>query len=70
MQTLFRIKCVFLKCKVEFYNLVFLHVETAQPTSKKPTFQHLSQQKYGGFLLIFCITRLENLRPTSLKECS
>lgn len=30
MQTLFRLKCVFFK--VEFYNLVFLHVETDSTT--------------------------------------
>lgn len=55
---------MFLKCNVEFYNLVFLHVErdsTTQITliilssnfidcvNVKATFGQLNQQKYEGF---------------------
>lgn len=66
--------CVFLKCNVEFYNLVFLHVErdsTTQTTliilssnfidcvNVKATFGQLNQQKNEGFFFIFCITQLQ-----------
>lgn len=73
---------MFLKCNVEFYNLVFLHVErdsTTQTTliilssnfidcvNVKATFGQLNQQKYEGFFFIFCITQLQTLRPARFK---
>lgn len=71
MFTLCRINCVFLKCNVEFYNLVFLHVErdsTTQTTliilssnfidcvNVKATFGQLNQQKNEGFFYILHYT--------------
>lgn len=74
---------MFLKYNVEFYNLVFLHVErdsTTQTTliilssnfiecvNVKATFGQLNQQKYEGFFFfIFCITQLQTLRPARFK---
>lgn len=71
-----------LKCNVEFYNLVFLHVErdsTTQTTliilssnfidcvNVKATFGQLNQQKYEVFFFVFCITQLQTLRPARFK---
>lgn len=62
---------MFLKCNVEFYNLVFLHVErdsTTQTTliipssnfidcvNEKATFGQLNQQKNEGFFYILHYT--------------
>lgn len=62
---------MFLKCNVEFYNLVILHVErdsTTQTTliilssnfidcvNVKATFGQLNQQKYEGFFYILHYT--------------
>lgn len=62
---------MFLKCNVEFYNLVFLHVErdsTTQTTliilssnfiecvNVKATFGQLNQQKYESFFYILHYT--------------
>lgn len=62
---------MFLKCNVEFYNLVFLHVERDSTTQKtliilssnfidcvnvKATFGQLNQQKNEGFFYILHYT--------------
>lgn len=74
---------MFLKCHVEFYNLVFLHVEgdsTTQTTliilssnfidcvNVKATFGQLNQQKYEGFfLLYFALHNYKLYDPPDLK---
>lgn len=73
--------CVFLKCNVEFYNLVFLHVErdsTTQTTliilssnfidcvNVKATFGQLNQQKNEGFFFYILHYTVTN-RPARFK---
>lgn len=68
---------MFLKCNVEFYNLVFLHVErdsTTQTTliilssnfidcvNVKATFGQLNQQKYEGFFLLLLLFCITQLQ--------
>lgn len=82
MFTLCSMNCVFLKCNVEFYNLVFLHVEgdsTTQTTliilssnfidcvNVKATFGQLNQQKYEGFFLYFALHSYKLYDPPDLK---
>lgn len=77
MFTLCSMNCVFLKCNVEFYNLVFLHVErdsTTQTTliilssnfidcvNVKATFGQLNQQKNEWVFLYFALHSYKQTR--------